>query len=110
MLLRNAPAVGAQPSVVLIEWRVFAFGSAVILAGVLANGRTLRVTTPVRALQPATRTWTTSSGRIYQTPNPPASDEKLRAVLDRFAQVHAGTCDVADVTEDFWRRIRGAAH
>jgi hypothetical protein len=31
-------------------------------------------------------------------------------VLDRFAQVHAGTCDVADVTEDFWRRIRGAAH
>jgi len=48
VVIRKAPPVGKQPSVVLVEWRVLAAGRTVMLAGVLANGQTLRVTTPIQ--------------------------------------------------------------
>ncbi|WP_145979431.1 hypothetical protein [Ramlibacter tataouinensis] len=106
--IRHAPRVDAQPVVVLATWRVFASGPAVMLAGVLAEALRLRITTPVQSWQPSTRTWSTSSGRVYHTPGPPTSDALLQAVLERFAQVHVGICDVEDVTERYWRRIQAA--
>lgn len=103
--IRPAPPVEAQPVVVLAEWRVFAAGLAVILAGVLTKPLRLRVTAPIQSWQPASRTWITSSGREYHTPNPPTNDALLQGFLERYVQVQAETGDVVDVTDDYWQRI-----
>lgn len=90
LVVRNAPDVHEQPHVVLTDWQVFDDGQACYLAGLLPNGHTLRVTTAVKSVRVASRTWITSSGRVYKTQGPPASDSALMAMLERMATALRG--------------------
>ena len=70
---RDAPSVESQPTVAIRSWQVVttADGEA-RLAGVLENGYTWRVTSPLVVFNPSTRCITTSSGRRYELNGPPA--------------------------------------
>lgn len=103
--IRAAPCVTEQPRVRLDEWCVLDDGSSLYLAGVLPNGGTLRVTTAIVSLEPVTRTWRTSSGRVYDTPGPPARDPQLRELLHQMASVLHRDLVLTDKTVECWRRI-----
>ena len=103
--IRAAPFVTEQPRVRLDQWCVLGDGSSLYLAGVLANGSTLRVTTAIVSLDPVTRTWRTSSGRVYDTPGPPARDPQLRELLHQMASVLHRNFVLTDKTVECWRRI-----
>lgn len=105
IVIRAAPFVTEQPRVRLDEWCVLDDGSSSYLAGVLANGSTLRVTTAIVSLDPVTRTWRTSSGRVYDTPGSPACDTNLRELLYQMATVLHRNIALTDKTVECWRRI-----
>lgn len=103
--IRAAPFVTEQPRVRLDQWCVLDDGSSLYLAGILSNGSTLRVTTAIVSLDPATRTWRTSSGRMYDTPGLPVRDPQVRELLHQMATVlHRGVL-LTDKTVECWRRI-----
>jgi hypothetical protein len=95
--VRPAPQVSDQPRVTLTDWCVFRSGDDRFLAGVLANGTTMRCTTAVRTMDPFTKIWVTSSGRRYETTGSPARPE-VRALLQVMACGCWGTGDVEDAT------------
>lgn len=96
VFFRHAPDVLAQPRMVLSDWRLFDDGQGYFLAGLLPNGRTMRVTTPIQSVDRASRTWRTSSGRVYETPQPPTASSDLCALL---ATMAAGFARGAPVTD-----------
>lgn len=79
---RQAPEVRAQPTMVLTHWRVFtnARGER-FLTGMLLNQSTLRITTTIQGVDLVSRMWRTQSGRVYETPGPPAESLALCQVL-----------------------------
>ena len=103
MTWRPAPAVGAQPRVVLAHWRVFmSCERQRFLAGMLPRHMTLRVTSAIVDADFLARTWRTRSGRVYETPGPPARDLALCALLASMVCANESIDQVIDVSESVW--------
>ena len=106
---RPAPGVGAQPWVALAHWRLFiGHGRRRYLAGVLSGQATLRVTSALVSADPLTRSWRTVSGRVYETPGPPAQDPALCALLASMVATDEMTNPPFDVSEAAWSNMRRA--
>ena len=106
---RPAPGVAAQPRVVLAHWRLFiGRGRGHYRAGVLPGQATLRVTSDLVAADPLTRTWRTGSGRVYETPGPPARDSSLCALLASMVATDELNNPPVDVSEAAWSDMRRA--
>lgn len=106
---RPAPGVGAQPRVVLAHCRLFiGHGRGRYLAGVLPGQATLRVTSAIVAADPLTRSWRTVSGRVYETPGPPARDPALCALLASMVATDEVNNPPLDVSEAAWSDMRRA--
>lgn len=106
---RPAPGVGAQPQVVLAHWRLFiGHGRRRYLAGVLSGQTTLRVTSAIVTADPLTRTWRTVSGRVYETPGPPAQDSALCALLASMVVTDDMNNPSLDVSDAAWLEMRQA--
>ena len=104
-----APDVSTQPKMILTHWRVFinAQGER-FLTGVLPNGSTLRVTTPIQAVDLVSRMWRTQSGRIYETPGPPAESLELCQALALMVGIVDPSTHPDDVTDVFWADMQRA--
>ena len=106
---RPAPGVAAQPRVVLAHWRLFVGqGRGRYLAGVLPGQATLRVTSAIVAADPLTRTWRTVSGRVHETPGPPAREPALCALLASMVATDKGNNPPVDVSDAAWFEMRQA--
>ena len=106
---RAAPGVGAQPQVALAHWRLFmGRGRSHYLAGMLRGQATLRVTSAIVAADPLTRIWRTRSGRLYETPGPPAPDLALCALLASMVCTNESVDRVIDVSEAAWSTMQRA--
>lgn len=106
---RPAPDVNAQPTMVLAHWRVFMdSGGDRFLAGILPNQATLRITSPVQAIDPVSRTWLTESGRVYEAPGPPTDNVELCQVLALMVCIGDPTAHPKDVTDTVWVRMQRA--
>ena len=98
--LRDAPSVTEQPTMTMVQWRVLELtDGARVLAGMLAEQPTLRITTAIVTHEG--RQVTTSSGRAYTLFGEPSSDPD---VLGCIAQeiVLLGYVVRDDVTEEHW--------
>lgn len=104
VVIRKAPDVLEQPRVLLSDWRVFDDGHGCFLAGLLVNGTTMRFTTRVESVDTRSRTWRTSSGRVYETPSPPTTDTDLRLLLETSAAATLGGARLTDCTDQVWPR------
>ena len=106
---RPAPTVGAQPRVVLAHWRVFVgCERRRFLAGMLPRHKTLRVTSAIVDADSLTRTWRTRSGRVYETPGPPARDLALCALLASMVCTYESIDQLIDVSEAAWSDMQRA--
>ena len=106
---RPAPGVAEQPRVVLAHWRLFiGHGRGRYLGGVLPGQATLRATSAIVAANPLTRTWRTVSGRMYETPGPPARDPALCARLASMVTTDKMNNPPLDVTDAAWLEMRQA--
>ena len=102
---RHAPDVSTQPTMALTHWRVFTNAQGeCFLTGMLPNHSTLRITTPIEFIDLVSRMWRTHSGRVYETPGPPAESLAL-ALMVRIGDpsTHPG-----DVTDRFWAGMQRA--
>lgn len=107
--LRPAPDVNAQPTMVLAHWRVFMdAGGERFLAGILPNQATLRITSPIQAIDLVSRTWLTKSGRVYETPARPTESVVLRQVLALLMRTEDPTAHPEDVTDTVWAGMQCA--
>lgn len=106
---RPAPDVSAQPRMVLAHWRAFmdAHGER-FLVGMLPNHSTLRITTPVQSVDLVSRTWLTESGRVYETPGPPAESLALCQAMALMMHIEEPTAHPGDVTETVWAGMQRA--
>ena len=106
---RPAPDVSTQPTMVLTHWRVFinARGDR-FLTGMLDNEFTLRITTPIEAVDLASRIWRTQSGRAYETPGLPAESLALCQVLALMVRIGDPSTHPGDVTDLFWAGMQRA--
>jgi len=106
---RPAPDVSRQPTTVLTHWRVFinARGER-FLTGMLPNESTLRITTPIEAVDLVSRIWRTQSGRVYETPGPPAESLALCQVLALMVRIGDPSTHPGDVTDLFWAGMQRA--
>ena len=108
---RQAPNVDKQPQVVLVCWRLFEVARAqYCLTGIVPELMVLRITSLIQAFDPALRTWTTSSGRMYETPGPPTRDSALRADMLRLACASGIPGDIHDVSDEVWTAMQRAVH
>lgn len=105
---RLAPPVACEPAVVLRAWRVVrATSGACYLVGYLDGTDTVRFTTKIASIEPATRRVTTSSGRIYQLHGAPTVDPVLLlAMAARAASQRLGT--LIDASETVWTQFERA--
>lgn len=107
---RCAPDVSTQPRVQLADWRVLMdYEGERFLVGILPSRATLRITTPLRAIDPSTRMWVTQSGRVYETPGPPTEDRQLREQMGLLARANGLGEGSRDVTAIVWRAMQRAA-
>ena len=105
---RPAPTVEMQPTAVIRRWQVVkpTFGEA-LLVGVLPNGFTWRVTTPIVAFCASARCVTTRSGRRYELSGPPAVDALDLLVIDAHLALNQ-ISGAANVSESYSQAIAGA--
>ena len=108
---RQAPNVDKQLQVVLVCWRLFEVARAqYCLTGIVPELMVLRITSLIKAFDPALRTWITSSGRMYETPGPPTRDSALRADMLRLACASGIPGDIHDVSDEVWTAMQRAVH
>jgi hypothetical protein len=102
--LRDAPSVNKQPSMSLLQWRILELADGDrVLAGVLPERPTLRITTAVEAHQG--RRFVTSTGRIYQLVGTPGSDPGILCCIAQQLLL-LGYRMRSDVTEEHWNAIQ----
>jgi hypothetical protein len=95
--IRPAPSVADQPAVVMLQWRVVRFLSGeCVLVGFLGDSSVIRVTTQIVSAK-GRQVWT-RSGRCYELPYGPATDEEVVALLCERLAPHG---DYVDVTKTF---------
>jgi len=84
--MRDAPEVEDQPFVCPSQWRVIKVNDSSLRLALLVNaGKTVRVTTPLVAMDPVLRRVRTKSGRVYRLDGLPSDDELLISTLLAFA-------------------------
>lgn len=106
---RFAPDVSEQPHVDLHHWRLFKAASGEVhLSAEIAPG-TMRITTPLVAVELAQGCCITLSGRRYQLCGPPEGGELLRALLQANAE-RSGLAAATDVSDTIWAQISAHAH
>lgn len=72
------------------------------------DGQTVRVTSPVSAVDRKRRTVTTSSGRVYNLRAAPEEDRMAVALL-RANAIRVGLLGAIDVSDDAWTELLGHA-
>ena len=108
---RQAPDVDKQPQIVFVCWRLFEVARAqYCLTGIVPELMVLRITSLIKAFDPALRTWTTRSGRMYETPGQPTRDSALRADMLRLACASGIPGDIHDVSDEVWTAMQRAVH
>ena len=106
---RPAPDVSTQPTMVLTHWRLFTNAQGeCFLTGMLPNHSTLRITTPIEAVDLVSRMWRTQSGRVYETPGPPAESLALCLALALMVRIGDPSTHPGDVTDLFWTGMQRA--
>jgi hypothetical protein len=98
---RAAPSVESQSLAQLLHWRALQRDDGHrILVGILAGGQTMRHTTPLKFIDPITRSWITQSGRRYQTVGAPTNDQLLMELQKRFVHECGIGGELNDVTDE----------
>lgn len=100
---RTAPPVAVQPQATLLNWRIMRVRGQDCLLGLCLETITVRVTTPLKHIDPATLSATTASGRRYTLKGLPGvpSPEVLRAWQAWLHAYGLSAADVVDVTDAY---------
>lgn len=105
---RDAPTADLQPRVEVRSWRLLRAPEGtlhlVLLVGLIEHGRTVRVTSPITAVDQGTGTVTTSSGRQYVLMAPFEEGELERDMLLNGA-VSLGLGAAVDVSVLAWDQV-----
>lgn len=106
---RDVPPVEEQPDMKVHSWRLVRLPCGDRHLVTLRNGGIARVTSAVESVDLASRTVTTTSGRLYTLLAPPEAGQPERDVLNAAAAQLLGrtdTLDVSDATrEEMNRRV-----
>ena len=107
---RLAPSVSLEPKVIIRRWRIVKTAmNEELLAGILPNGYTWRVTTPIMAFYSAARCITTQLGHKYKLGGPPAVDGLDLLVIEaQLALNQVGHS--SDTSEIYWQAMAQATH
>lgn len=106
---RFAPQVSEQPEVDLHHWRMFRAPSGDTRLSAEINPGTMRITTPVVAVDIPKACCITLSGRRYRLCCPPEDGELLRALIQANAE-RSGLVGAADVSDSIWSEISTRAN
>ena len=107
---RLAPSVESQPVVCIRRWRIVATANGEeYLTGLLENGYTWRVTSPVVEFKASARRITTSSGRQYELIGLPAVDLADVTVITAQLLIN-GLADTENTSEIYWQAMANAIH
>ena len=105
---RLAPSVQSQPVVSIRRWRIVTTASGEEhLTGLLENGYTWRVTSPVVEFKASARRIWTSSGRQYELVGPPAIDGADVIVIAAQLLIN-GLVDTENTSEIYWQATTNA--
>lgn len=105
---RDAPPVEEQATVEALSWRLFLASTGALHLMTYRDGQTVRVTSPVSAVDRKRRTVTTSSGRVYNLRAAPEEDHMAVALL-RANAIRVGLLGAIDVSDDAWTELLGHA-
>lgn len=103
---RDAPPVDDQATVDVLSWRLFQAPAGALHLMTYRDGQTVRVTSPVSAVDLKRRTLATSSGRLYKLLASPEEDRMAVALL-RANAIRVGLLGAIDVSDDAWTEFLG---
>ena len=107
---RLAPSVESQPVVSIRRWRIVTTADGEEhLTGLLENGYTWRVTSPIVEFRASPRCITTSSGRQYELVGPPAIDGVDVIVIAARLLIN-GLKDTENTSQIYWQVMANAVH
>ncbi|MBB3180954.1 hypothetical protein [Variovorax sp. Sphag1AA] len=109
--IRLAPAVQSQEMVCVREWRLVELrNGTVVLTGMrvgpCADLTTVRLSSPIVALDRERRVLRTESGRLYLLDSPPAWDDQSRQLLSAWLAAR-GQENAVDLTDAIWPERKG---
>jgi hypothetical protein len=106
---RDSRPVAEEPCVQITDWRALQSDEALFLVGARAQQSRFRFSTAIQALDPAARTATTASGRVYELMGAPTRDPDLIAQMTKLAR-YRGMLEVTDATHEIWSALLAATH
>ena len=102
---RDVPPVEQQPAMKVHSWRLVRLPCGDRHLVTLRNGGIARVTSAVESVALASRTVTTTSGRLYSLLAPPEAGQLERDVLQAAAAQLLGRTDTLDVSDATWEEM-----
>jgi hypothetical protein len=103
--IRPAPDVLDQPQVQTRQWRLLRYGDHHFLMCQRVGASTVRVTTPIQSMNPASMTVQTGSGRVYELLGPPSDDPAFLADVQLNLKL-SGLQGVTDVSLQIYAEIK----
>jgi hypothetical protein len=103
--IRPAPNVLDQPRVQTRQWRLLRYGDHHFLMCQRVGASTVRVTTPIQSMNPASMTVQTGSGRVYELLGPPSDDPAFLADVQLNLKL-SGLQGVTDVSLQIYAEIK----
>lgn len=103
---RDAPPVDDQPRMEVHCWRLVQAPWGTLHLLTLRDGGVARVTSAIESMDRLTRTFMTSSGRVYAVMVPPEVAELECWLLKAGAASVLGTADAVDVSDEAWAHMR----
>ena len=105
--LRSAPPVDQQPRIKPLAWRVVRTEEGELLVLVMTPEGSLRITSAILEIHPASRTVTTGSGRVYELEGPPIAEGAMAGLFGALAD-QFGLGSVIDVSASVWDQFEAA--
>jgi len=105
--IRQAPDVLDQPRVQTSQWRLLRDGDQLFLMCQRVGTSTIRATTPIRSVDPASMTLHTASGRVYDLLGPPSEDPEFLVAVQLHLEF-SGLQGVTDVSLQIYADMKKA--
>lgn len=104
----DPPPTSMQPAVTIERWQVFEVGGGRHLVGFRPDAQRHRVSSPIAALNAASATATTASGRIYVLRGEPDRTGEAAFVWAAYCDEHTVLRQSRSVTARVWSQIKRA--
>lgn len=107
-VIRATALVAEAPEATLRQWAVYQLpNSTRHFCGWCEHVGRCRVSSPIVAMDAASASAVTSSGRRYRLSGPPATEPRSRAFWRAWLRANSvPACDAVDVTAEIWTAIR----